>query len=533
MKSVKNIFNWLIFLCLSIGSAFAQGYYDNALRFGQNSIFGSAKSMGMGGVQMAMGADATAQGTNPAAPGLMRKSEIQFSLMPILNTSQNSFEGSDVEASKSRAPIGSFSLALCSPKDDIEPGSFRGGTFTISYNRMAVFDRKSNWEGTTPVFSGTGGIVDNSIIDYYLSQVNTPGLFPSDVIGNPNSPAELNLFYDSFVLDEDSAKNFTSFIPKGDVTKRGAWNQTLSQGSWNFGYSANFNDKIYIGASFGYVTSSFNLDLNYEETLINVLADPNSSNNAYFQQFRGFNFNVQKSIKQTMSGINGNVGILGKINDNFRLAASIQLPTLLNGNEVFDAKMNANYNNIDYWYNDLLPEADRITLGAESSSLKFPDDFNWKLRIPAKYRFGATYVAGKAGMFGIDLEYTDLSQTKLTEGDGNYNFGPENNVIKNQYKSTLNIKAGGELRFEDLRFRAGYAYMPGALKSGSEFKNNAHSDAHYITGGMGGRYETWYWDAALVYGFWSTRYNYLPAIMPDVVSEVSSTQLRLGIGFYY
>ena len=532
MKSVKNIFNWLFFFWLISGSVLAQGYYDGALRFGQNSLFGSAKSMGMGGVQMAMGADATAQAINPAAPGLMRKSEIQFSLMPILNTSQNSFEGSNVEASKNRAPIGSFSLALCSPKDDIEAGSFRGGTFTISYNRMAVFDRNSNWEGTSLLIPGKAGIVDNSIIDYYLANVNTTGLFPKDVIGNSSYP-DLNLFYDTFVLDEDSSGNFKKFIPKGDIIKRGAWNQKLSQGSWNLGYSANFNDNIYIGASLGYVTSSFNVDLNYEETLKNVLPDPNSINNAYFQQFRGFNFNVQKSISQTMRGFTGNIGILGKINDNFRLAGSIQLPTLLNGNEVFDATMNANYNNIDYWNNYLRAADKQITLNNESSSLNAPNEYNWKLRIPAKYRVGATYIAGKAGMFGIDLEYTDLSQTKLTEGDGNYNFGPENNVVKNNYRSTLNIKAGGELRFEDLRFRAGYAFMPTALKSGSEFKNNAHSDAHYITGGIGGRYETWYWDAALVYGFWTTRYNYLPAIMPDVVSDVSSTQLRLGLGFYY
>jgi len=195
--------------------------------------------------------------------------------------------------------------------------------------------------------------------------------------------------------------------------------------------------------------------------------------------------------------------------------------------------MNANYNNIDYWYNDPTSGEAPLILGAESSSLKSPNEYNWKLKIPAKYRIGATYIAGKAGMFGIDLEYTDLSKTKLTEGDGNYNFGVENNVIKNDYTSTLNVKVGGEIRFEDLRFRAGYAFMPTALKSGSEFKNNAHSDAHYITGGIGGRYETWYWDAALVYGFWTTRYNYLPAIMPDVVSDVSSTQLRLGLGFYY
>jgi len=536
MNPVKSIFICLFFCALVQGKVNAQGFYDGPFRFGQNSIYGSVKSMGMGGVQMSTGADATAQATNPASPALMRRSEIQFSLMPTVNRAENTYLGGMVEASKSRAPIGSFSLALSSPKDEIEPGAFRGGTFTMSYNRLAVFDRNSNWEGKMPLVPKPGDTVRNSIIDYYDRNLNTNELTPNNVIGNSAYP-DLNLFYDTYVLDvnpEDSL--FTSFIPRGDVLKKGAWNQSLSQGIWNFGYSANFNDNIYIGASFGYFASTMNLNLNYQESLSNVAGNPRDPNFLYFQGFRGSDFNIQKSITQTMSGITGNIGILSKINDNLRLSSAIQFPMLLSGKEVYNASMTANYNNINYWYNDYLSPDNRFKLGAESSSMLTPNEYNWKLRIPAKYRIGATYIAGKKGMVGIDLEYTDLSKSRLTEGDGNNNFKEENAIVNSNYRSTLNVKIGGEYRIEDLRIRAGYAFIPSPIGASAQYRNNVHGNAHYFTGGMGGRYETWYWDAALVYGLWNTSYNYLPddeTIMTDVKSEVTTTQLRLGLGFYF
>ena len=136
-------------------------------------------------------------------------------------------------------------------------------------------------------------------------------------------------------------------------------------------------------------------------------------------------------------------------------------------------------------------------------------------------------------MIGVDLEYTDLSKAKLKTGDGGYNFLDENQVIKSNYKSTLNLKVGGEIRVEDLRIRLGYAYYPAALKSGSAFTNNVPTDMQYFTGGLGGRYESWYWDAALVLGFWKTKYTYIPEVMPNVQSKINSTQFRIGAGFNF
>jgi outer membrane receptor protein involved in Fe transport len=213
-----------------------------------------------------------------------------------------------------------------------------------------------------------------------------------------------------------------------------------------------------------------------------------------------------------------------KISDGFRISYAMQLPSISWITEKFAPRVVSDF--IGFNYPGVGP------LG-KSDVNWFENEYSYKMRLPARHRLGFTYIEGKKGMAGLELEYADMSAARLSEGDGNYNFREENAIVSNQYRPTLSVKAGGEICFENLRFRAGYAFLPGALASGAVFSDNVHGDAHYFTGGLGGRYDVWYWDAALVYGVWKTRYNFLPAVMDDVVIQASSTQLRMGVGFYF
>jgi hypothetical protein len=514
--------------CLQHNS-FSQGYFDNVLRFGQPGLYGSVKAMGMGGVQNGVGADGSAQFSNPAAPGMFRRSDIQFSLMPVLNGTENTFNGSLVRAEMNRAPIGSFSLSLANPKDDIVPGSFRGGVFTLSYNRLAVFDRKSNWEGDSPLYI-KGQRTDNSIIDYYLNNSNKPGYYFDDIISaDPNNQPifsesfknDLVMAYDAFLIDRDSL-NFNSILPRGDLSKTGYWKQKLDQGAWNLGYAANFNDNLYLGASVGLQTGSMEAEVQYGEAIQNIdPADPNLINS---RKLIGVNFQIYRTLNQSFRALSGNVGMVYKISDGFRISYAMQLPSISWITEKFAPRVVSDF--IGFNYPGVGP------LG-KSDVNWFENEYSYKMRLPARHRLGFTYIESKKGMAGLELEYADMSAARLSEGDGNYNFREENAIVSNQYRPTLSVKAGGEICFENLRFRAGYAFLPGALASGAVFSDNVHGDAHYFTGGLGGRYDVWYWDAALVYGVWKTRYNFLPAVMDDVVIQASSTQLRMGVGFYF
>ena len=526
----------LIGLC-AYSSAFGQGYYDSAIRFGQTSIFGSTRSMGMGGVQMAIGADGAAGAVNPASPAMLRRSEIQFSLMPIFTTSNSTFLKNEISSTNSSAPVGSFSVALSNMKEDKETGDFRGGTFSLSYTRTAHNDYLSSWEGSHLLSPRPGDTLNsaasgyNSLISYYLDNVNKPGLYPSDVLrGGPfgNGIDDIIMAYATYILDVDK-NQFISVVPLGNVRQKGYWNQSQSQSVWNFGYSFNWKDRIYVGANLGIYRGNTSDRLQYTELQETVVVNPNNPNYSYLQGFKGFNFAIDKSLSQKAKGVNGNIGVLAKVTDGLRLAASVQFPTYNNMRETYDHKVTANYNGIPYWYNMSDPNDNLY----KQDTTALTNNYAWNLSIPARYRFGASYIFGKSGMIGVDLEYTDLSKSKLKNGDGGYNFLDENAVIKSNYKSTLNVKVGGEFRVEDFRIRLGYAWYPSPLKSGSPYTNNIPGDKHYFTGGLGGRYESWFWDAAVVLGFWNTQYTYVPEVMPNVRSKINSTQIRIGAGFNF
>jgi len=532
VRIVLLLFGLVVLFSATAG---AQGTYDTAPRFGMNSIFGSVKSMGMGGVQMGTGADGAAQAINPASPGLLRKSDFQFGLMPFLNSTTNEFNGSTVTADKSGFPLGNISLALATIKDETEEGDFRGGVFTVSYNRVSYQDRKSNWEGESKLFKSPGVRSFNSILDVYLVNSNQPGYFASDLISsnpqdqlifNDNFKNDLVMGYDAYLLDIDSATGrFDSKFPLSDLKKTGYYQQNLKQGIWNFGYSINLNNNLFLGASFGHVRSKYISEVQYGEEIVNVYPNPSDPDFFYLQGFKGVNFQIYKNLEQTMRGVNGNVGVIYKVSDQFRLSAAIQLPSLTWISEKYSPRITANYSNLEYW-------ADRNLLLGSYDVNWFENEFSYKLRLPARYRAGFNWFAGKQGTIGLDLEYSDFSKARLTEGDGGYNFVKENTIIANSYGPSVTVKTGGELRYNELRFRAGFAYISSPLKSTAPDKANVNDDTFYYTAGMGARLEGWYWDVALVLGYSKTSYNFTPQIPEPVNSKISSSQLRIGFGFY-
>lgn len=523
-------------LGLILGPAYlaeAQYYYESVPRFGQLAPFGSVRSMGMGGAQVSTGAESGGQGVNPASPAFLRKSEMMFGLSPYLNSTENSFQNGLVTGDKTGLPLSNFSAAFVNQKGESEGGDFRNGVFTVSYTRQAIYNRKSNWEGDINAQTSPGQFSPNSMIDVFLDNANTPGYYPKDILAsNPdnqlfffdNFKNDLVMAYNSYLLDT-AGGNFVSAFPVSDLTKSGYVNQQLMMGAWNFGYSVNYQNKLYLGASFEYQRGSYSSEVSYGESIRNVYVETSNPNYNYLQGFKGVNFQLIRKYGGTKKGVSGNLGLIYKLSDAFRVGLSYQLPSYVWINETYTPEVSYNFLSLPYWNNrSQLIGSDKVTW--------VDNQFGYTLRIPSRIRVGATWIAGKKGMLSADLEYTDLSKSQLTNGDGNYNFISENVLVRNQFQSSLSFRGGGELRLGQLRLRAGAAYSPGTLKSGSAYYNNIHGDELWLTGGIGARFDTWYWDAALVVGKWNTRFTYDSRLKESVSSDVTSSQLRIGMGFF-
>lgn len=502
----------------------AQGFFENAARHSQQGIYGSAKAMGMGGTLMGIGADPSSLSFNPAAPGLARKSSMQFSLVPFLTTANSTFRGSEVSSEQAGMPFGNFGISLADKNDNAS--GFRGGVFTVNYNRTQQSSRKVSWEGSTKLYQEPGKVSKNSIIDYWLDNLNTPGYYPENIIQNPqpifgdNFKNDVVMAYDAYLLDTAGAE-FVSAFPQSDLDKSGSFSQTMNTGNWNFGYSADFDDKFFLGFSVLYHTANYSADIQYKERIRNVYVDIANPDYALLQKFRGVDFTLSKAISQTSKGVGANIGFLYKASDALRFSAAIQLPTLTWMTEKYTPKISYNYNGFNYFGNIL--NSGEVTW--------FDNEFSYKLRLPARYRAGLTYIAGKSGMFEVNMELTNPGSAKIYDGDG-YNFTSDNPQITANYGTQLNIRSGGELRFGEYRVRAGLSWLQTALKSDAQFKSNVPGDMVFLTGGFGAKFDLWYWDAALVTGYYSLKNNYVSGYDQDVQTKINQLQLHFGLGFF-
>jgi hypothetical protein len=128
-------------------------------------------------------------------------------------------------------------------------------------------------------------------------------------------------------------------------------------------------------------------------------------------------------------------------------------------------------------------------------------DFDYTLTSPFRASGGATVLVGKYGFLSGDVEYVDYSQARLSndntteDTNGNtYDFGPHNDAIQDLYRSTVNLRVGGEARYDAFRFRLGYA------RYGDPYQTNDFDRTRqYVTGGLGLRQNNFFVDLAGVY----------------------------------
>ena len=95
-----------------------------------------------------------------------------------------------------------------------------------------------------------------------------------------------------------------------------------------------------------------------------------------------------------------------------------------------------------------------------------------------------------------DVEYINYRSATFTAADNNIDtknyFTDLNAAIKQQYKGALNVRVGGELKFNTIMFRAGGAYY------GNPYKNEK-ADRVKLSGGLGYRDKGFFADLTYVY----------------------------------
>ena len=245
-----------------------------------------------------------------------------------------------------------------------------------------------------------------------------------------------------------------------------AYNRYGDVSKMSVAVGGNYDNRIYVGAGLNFHTASID---QYDSAAFNSTLTTDS--NVYDKQYTPFS--------ESSTGFSASVGVIGKINPQFRLGASLETPTWWNIARVYN-------------------EYENPTDGT------YTEDRN--LSSPLKATVSAAYVPNKN--FAINVDYT-LGLTKAKYKVYGNAETELNNFFSQNSKSLSEVKVGAEYRIDAFRLRGGYgfasspfdsmsisAYSDNGTAGNTSYDNLIVGKRSTIGAGIGYDFKSFYIDAA-------------------------------------
>ncbi len=431
---------------------------EDAIRYSWLTPNGTARSTAIGGALTALGGDLQSMFVNPAGLGQFKTSELV--LTPGFNFSNNKANylgGSDKDA-KSGMSFGTSGFVFGSPR----------WQFGLGISRTANFNSNIAYNGVNN---------QSSYSEKYLEElINNNVTDPNQAA--QNYPYGSSLAINTFLVepDLDASGNATGYYslatPSTGLKQEQVINTSGGMTSFGFSASRNFSDKFFVGGSFTLDYITYRRDQTFRES-------DNTSNTA-----NDFNyFSAQETLETTGQGITLRLGLLYKPIETIRLGLAFHTPTLYNMKDVYTTTVRT----------DLEGYAGPGELFQSSTDLVgAPGQYSYSFSNPLRVMAGFAYVlredkdvTRQRGFLSLDVEYLNYGSNKFQDesftSSGTY-FSDLNATIKDIYKSALNVRVGGELKFNIWMVRAGFGYFANPYKD-PELKGNRMN----LSGGFGYR----------------------------------------------
>jgi hypothetical protein len=455
MKKIQ----YLIVLLLFSSPAWSQGLTD-AIRLSDYRLNGTARATAMGNAFGSLGGDFTSASINPAGIGLYRSGEFVFSTRLGENQADGTYLNNTTNESKFHISVPNIGYVATFKPTPSEGSSLISVNLGIGYNRMNDFNVKK-------IVSGDDAT--STMLDGFVANANSKPQNWGDAY------EELAWKTDLLLFDEQAKVYWNDIAEAGHgQSQRKTFSHEGSIDEYLFSLAANFNHKVYVGATIGIHdvyfrerTSLFEYDLNGD-----------------IPYFNDYTFDT--SLKTTGTGFNAKFGVIVKPIDALRLGVAFHTPTF--------------YDLHDQYYNDMYSSItydDGTTDDLDAHSDYF--DYDYKLQTPMKAVFSAAYVIGKQGLISVDYEWVDYSKIKLSDGGNGYDFYDENDEIDGALQSVGNLHLGAEFRVSEyFSLRGGFEYLPSPYKNVA-FGNkqlNGKADTYTYSGGLGWKAGNFFADLA-------------------------------------
>lgn len=466
-------------ICMMIAVRSIAQVPEDAIRYSWLTPNGTARNQALGGAMGSLGGDISATFMNPAGLGLYKTGEVIISPGFNFLNNKTDFRGSAASDKKSYFNFGTSGVVL---GFNTSSNKWRSGAVSFAINKTANFNSQVYYKGQNDYSSYSeqyAAELSNSKIPIGDQALNDPGI---------SLGTKMAIF--TYLIDTARVGGSLQVVglPIFKLTTRQQENAIKTTGGITelaFGLAANKNDKFYIGGSLGIPI------VNYERNSTYTERDITGNTNNDFDYSTLTERNTTKGI-----GVNLKLGMIFKPVESVRVGVAIHTPTL--------------YGLKDTYHGDMITSTESYAHIQKVSSDAFNGNkissFEYDLVSPAKVMLSGSYVfkevedvTRQKGFITADVEYINYRlssyRTASTDNTDNSYYEGINKTINQIYKGSFNVRVGGELKFNTIMVRAGFAHY------GNPNKESAlKASRDYISGGLGYRNKGFIIDLAYVYG---------------------------------
>ena len=497
-------------LLLSVFSATSQ-IPEDALRFSWYPVNGTARINAIGGAMGSLGGDITSIFVNPAGIGLFNTREVVFGLNNLQQS--NSFTYRDELSKSKKNSIGLSPIGVIIGLGKVSEKA-KSVTVGFGFNQTANFNNFYNFKGYNN---------NSSYSEIFAEEFAKSGLSIDDVLQSNSqlpygsAPALYTYLIDTVKLADGSyqIKAAPEYILDAGQAIRQEFTKKETGGIYELAGSvaSNFNDQWYIGGTLGIPIISYSSTTTVEESDTSL----NASN--HFASFK-----YTDKFSTTGAGINLKVGAIYRPSDYVRLGLAIQSPTF----------MYLTDNRTTYLETDLENPASNFNVSSttftndKAGKASYNQTSPWKATISGSYVFREVENVNKQkGFITADIEYVNHKGSRFrsaneepTEDEKAY-YKELTKVLKQQYKGAFNFRIGGELKFNVIMARLGFAYY------GNPYKNSPEkANMMLLSGGLGYRDHNFFIDLTYVHNM--KKDTYFPYRLSDRENSYAKIDKTVG-----
>lgn len=461
------------FFILSIGmlctaSIYAQNDID-VMRYSQLTFGGTARFSSMSGAMGALGGDISTLSFNPAGIAVFRKSELSISPSIFSQTTSSTYLNVNSTDARGNFNLGNIGLVATFRLRDTSSG-WQLLNFGFGYNRTNNFNNRINITGVNKT---------SSLLDTYAADAT--GQLPSTF-----DQFSTDLAYQAYLINPlptDTTK-FNHVIKHYGEQQNKSIESAGGMGETVLSFGGNYRNRLFLGVTTGFV------NVRYTEQSIFTETDVKDT-------IKGFkSFSLTQNLYSKGSGVNLKIGMILKATDWLRIGAAVHTPTRISMK--------------DSYSNSIVSDLESRKEKAESPQ----GNYNYFITTPFRAIGSLGFVIGKRGLINADYEYVNYKNARLNSSPNV--FSEINSFIREEYRSTGNVRVGGEIRLDPFSLRGGYALY------GSPFARGKNMDAKRsaYTIGLGFRKNAFFIDfATVVASYKDYSYLYDPSFNNAVVEN--------------